>query len=244
MSSNREVLDICVITYNRLAYLKNCVWSILASTKVEYRLFVIDDGSSDGTEDWLKYMKENNKINDYFINSPNLGSPATCNRAMEVTSSSVVAMISDDIWVHRGWDTRSIELYRKNKDCGMVSFWNFPIQRFKNRSTKKVTNGYKHQSIGVAALLLDRQLFNSVGGYELPKGLKMGYFSAIFCKKALSSKVFRKNQYLLDPYYAEQMDRNNPGETHLPPPKLNQEWLYEDYNKRRNIEKSKHKGKK
>ena len=165
MLGDSQVLDICVITYNRLEYLKNCVWSILASTKVKYRLFVIDDGSDDGTEEWLKEMKLHNKIDDYFINDPNMGSPATCNRAMEVTSSSVVALISDDIWVHRGWDRESISIYNQHPDCGMVSFWNFPISRFKNRSTVKIGKTYKHQSICVAALILDRELFYIVGGY-------------------------------------------------------------------------------
>ena len=72
----------------------------------------------------------------------------------------------------------------------------------------------------------------------------MGYFSAIFCKKAAGSRVKRKYQYLLDPYYAEQMDRNNPGETHLPPPKLNQEYLYKKYNERRSDFKNRHRNKK
>jgi len=240
MIENNETLDICVITYNRLEYLKNCVWSILASTKVKYRLFIIDDGSEDGTSEWLDEMKSNGKIDDYFINNPNMGSPGTCNRAMLETKSKLVAIISDDIWVHRGWDIESLKVYENNHDCGMVSFWNFPIDRFKNRNTIKIGKAYRHQSIGVAALILDRELFNAVGGYELPRGLKMGYFSAPFCKKASGVKISRRHQYLLDPYYAEQMDRNNPGETHLPPPKLNQEYLYKDYNKRRSDFKNRH----
>jgi glycosyltransferase involved in cell wall biosynthesis len=239
---NNETLDICVITYNRLEYLKNCVWSILAATRINYRLFVIDDGSNDGTIEWLSQMKQNKKIDDYFVNTPNVGTPETCNRAMKETTSSVVAIISDDIWVHRGWDIESLNVYNKYSDCGMVSFWNFPIDRFKNRSTTKPdATTYRHQSIGVAALLLDRDLFNVVGGYELPNDLKMGYFSRIFCSKAANSSNKRKNQYLLDPYYAEQMDRRNPGEGHLPEPKLNQEYLYREYNKRRNEYKRKHK---
>lgn len=47
------VVDICVVTYNRLQYLQNCIWSILASTRIKYRLFVISDNSTDGTNKWL-----------------------------------------------------------------------------------------------------------------------------------------------------------------------------------------------
>jgi glycosyltransferase involved in cell wall biosynthesis len=51
-------IDICVVTYNRLEYLKLCIWSILASTKINYRLFVLSDCSTDGTNEWLLEMKK------------------------------------------------------------------------------------------------------------------------------------------------------------------------------------------
>jgi cellulose synthase/poly-beta-1,6-N-acetylglucosamine synthase-like glycosyltransferase len=235
---DNQIIDICVITYNRLEYLKNCVWSILASTGIKYRLIVIDDNSSDGTSEWLNHMKDLGKIDDVIINEKNIGSPNTINKAVRFSKSNLIAIISDDIWVHRGWDISCIDVFKKYEDCGMVSFWNYPV----SKNHLKVTNSlYKIQSIGVAALMLNRELFDLVGGYELPSDLKMGYFSKIFCKKAEKLNFKRKNQYLLiNPYYAEQMDRNNPGSQN-PPPKLNQEHLYSAYNKRRKDEKLKHK---
>lgn len=241
MINQDETLDICVITYNRLAYLKNCVWSIIAATKVKNRIIVIDDASNDGTGDWLKEMKSLGKIDDFIINEKNIGSPKTINKIIKKTTSRIVAVISDDIWIHRGWDIKSIETFKKYNDCGMVSFWNFPIENYP-KSERVDPHTIKHQQIGVAALILSRELFDEVGGYQLPDGIKMGYFSKIFCKSALSTKLKRKHQYLLyNPFYAEQMDRNNPG-TDLPLPKLNQEHLYKEYNKRRADEKLKHKG--
>lgn len=232
-----STIDICVVTCNRLEYLKNCIWSIIASTKIDYRLIVIDDNSSDGTAEWLNNMKKLGKIDQAIINDENLGSPSTINKVIRASKSNVVAVISDDIWVHRGWDIKSFKIFTEFKDCGMVSFWNFPVG---NHHLKIRKDAYKIQSIGVAALLLSRELFDAVGGYELPSNLKMGYFSKIFCKKATSTKLKRKYQYLTYPYYAEQMDRNNPG-TEGPKPKLNQEHLYSEYNKRRGVEKNKHK---
>lgn len=232
-------IDICVVTYNRLAYLKNCVWSILASTKIDYRLTVISDNSSDGTNEWLKEMKAYGKIDTVIINEENLGSPKTINRVIRSTKSDIVAVISDDIYVHRGWDHACLKTFKDFNDCGMVSFWNYPTE---SRHKKVNSTTYKIQSIGVAALMITRELFDSVGGYTLPADLKMGYFSRIFCKKAAGANVIRKHQYLLaDPNYAEQMDRNNPIDKHLPKPILNQEYLYSNYNKRRGVEKTRHK---
>ena len=233
-----ETIDICVITYNRLEYLKNCVWSILASTKIKYRLTVFDDCSTDGTAEWLEEMKQNGKIDNYIINEINSGSPTTINNAVTNTTSEIVAIISDDIWVHRGWDINAFNIYNKFDDCGMVSFWNYPT----DHRHKVIDNmAYKIQEIGVAAMLLSRTLFNAVGGYSLPGDLKMGYFSRIFCKSAKDARVHRKFQYLAHPFDAEQMDRNNPRDSHLPKPKLNQEYLYRYYNKSRGAEKTRHK---
>lgn len=233
-----EPMDICVVTYNRLAYLKNCVWSIIASTKIPYRLIVISDNSTDGTTEWLNEMKHHGKIDEVIINSENLGSPKTINKVIEFSKSKLVAVISDDIWIHRGWDQACLKIFNQFDDCGMVSFWNYPVEK---RHTKINNEVYKIQAIGVAALVLNRELYNAVGGYSLPADLKMGYFSRIFCKKAVDTKIKRKYQYLTNPCYAEQMDRHNPGSTEPLPPKLNQEYLYREYNVRRNSEKRKHK---
>lgn len=233
-----DKMDICVVTYNRLAYLKNCIWSILASTKIEYNLTVISDNSNDGTNEWLLEMKNHGKIDNVIINDENLGSPQTINKVIRSTSSKLVTIISDDIYIHRGWDIACLKTFKDFDNCGMVSFWNYP---FEARHNKINSNTYKIQSIGVAAVMLNRELFDAVGGYSLPNNLKMGYFSRIFCKAAANTNIKRKHQYLLDPYYAEQMDRNNPRDSHLPPPKLSQEWNYKEYNKYRGIEKTKHK---
>jgi hypothetical protein len=89
--------------------------------------------------------------------------------------------------------------------------------------------------------MLNRELFDAVGGYSLPSDLKMGYFSKIFCQAAAKTNLIRKQQYLLDPYFAEQMDRNNPRDSLLPPPKLSQDYKYEEYNRNRHVEKTRHK---
>ena len=190
------MLDICIVTYNRLEYLKLCVWSILASTTVEYRLFVISDNSTDGTNEWLLEMKDLGKIDEVIINSENLGSAESFNRVIRATSSDYFVMTCDDMWFHRGWDTAGLEILNKFKNSGIITFFNFPINN-KDSQLKRVSDkAYFRQSTGLGSSIISRALFDKVGGFVLPEGLKMGYFAKGFCKKSELSGLSRSKQYL------------------------------------------------
>lgn len=234
---NVKTVDICVVTYNRLEYLKLCVWSILASTKINYRLFVVSDNSTDGTNEWLLEMKSFGKIDEVIINPENLGTAESFNRAIRATSSEYFVMTCDDMWFHRGWENACLKILKEIRDCGMVTFFNFPINKDDTQLKKINDHTYFRQSTGLGSTLISRELFDAAGGFFLPNGLKMGYFAREFCKKAVTTKLIRKKHYLTNPFYSEQMDRHNPGSTEKLPPKLSQEHLYTEYNNRRGSEK-------
>ena len=231
-------VDICVVTYNRLEYLKNCIWSIIASTTIPYRLFVISDNSNDGTNDWLLEMKAFDKIDEVIINSENLGSAESFNKIIRATSSEYFVMACDDIWFHRGWDTASLIILNKFNDCGIVTFFNIPQLKSYDQSTKIDETTHKIQATGLGASIVSRKLYFAAGKFSIPSNIKMGYFAGPFCGKANKTKLVRRKQYVTVPEYAVQMDRYNPGEPGRP--RLHQEYLYLDYNSRRKIEKKKH----
>jgi glycosyltransferase involved in cell wall biosynthesis len=180
-------------------------------------------------------MKNYGKIDEVIINETNLGSTESFNKVIRATSSNYFVMACDDIWFHRGWDSAAIRLVNENPDCGISTFFNFPIT-----SNVKVHNSYsyKHQSTGLAGSIISRKLFDLVGGFILPTDIKMGYFARGFCTSSARAKTARRAQYLTNPYYGEQMDRYNPGVEGKP--KLHQEYLYSEYNARRGVEKRKH----
>lgn len=233
---NGELLDICIVTYNRLEYLRRCVWSIIMSTTVPYRLFVLSDHSLDGTEVWMREMRHHSKIYKVLFNESNMGTAYSFNRVIRDTESSWFVQACDDMYFHRGWDKAAIGLTKEFDDCGMASFWDFPKRE--NDTARKPINDNTdfRQSTGLACTLMNRDLFNRVGGYVLPEGIKMGYFAKGFCKSAteLGKEGFtRWRQYLTVPEYAVQMDRTK---------RYSQEYLYQDYAEKRNKEKRKFKG--
>ena len=65
-------VDIIIPTYNRLPFLKNCISSLHYKTKIDYNLYIIDDCSTDGTQEWLAVLKQPN-LKEVILNKERRG---------------------------------------------------------------------------------------------------------------------------------------------------------------------------
>jgi len=85
-------------TYNHIAYVKDTIESIKRNAKnVPLKLWIQDDGSTDGTVDYLKSINED--FIDVSFNTTNVGAGETINTAISRGEAEFVAIInSDDIW--------------------------------------------------------------------------------------------------------------------------------------------------
>ena len=94
------VIDVVLPTYNGAAYLRQQVASIDQQTLRPRRLFIRDDGSSDGTLLLLASLKQ--QYGDWLELLPadgNLGCIANVNRLLNSVSAPYVALADqDDLW--------------------------------------------------------------------------------------------------------------------------------------------------
>lgn len=90
------LVDIVIPTYNCAAYIGSALDSIFSQGDRAYRVLVVNDGSTDDTEEVLQpYM---DRI-EYF-SKPNEGVVATRNYALERLESEFVAFLdADDVWL-------------------------------------------------------------------------------------------------------------------------------------------------
>ena len=59
----KKKVSIIILTYNQLAFTKDCIESIRKYTKPgSYELIIVDNASTDGTREWLIEQKKTTRI--------------------------------------------------------------------------------------------------------------------------------------------------------------------------------------
>ena len=91
---DKKRVSACIVTYNNVKYIETAAKSLLDSVKadnIDFKLFVIDNGSTDGTVELLKERFENNpKYSDRFsliMSGENIGFGAAHNKMLEILNS-------------------------------------------------------------------------------------------------------------------------------------------------------------
>ncbi len=85
-------ISICIPTYNRKNYLKETLKSIFLQTYKDYEVVIVDDGSTDGTEEMLK--KGEYPIRYYW--QRNAGDAAARNKLIELARGQYISFIDSD----------------------------------------------------------------------------------------------------------------------------------------------------
>lgn len=87
-------ISIVMPTYNRLSYLREAVDSVLAQSYTEWELIISDDGSKDGTREYLRSLSDP-RIRVYFQN-PNLGQFGNFNFLFQQVKYDIAQILCDD----------------------------------------------------------------------------------------------------------------------------------------------------
>jgi len=109
--------SIIILAYNKLEYTRACIESIRRyTTTSSYELIVIDNGSTDGTSEWLASQSDIHAI----YNHDNLGFPAGCNQGIRVANGENILLLNNDTIVTEKWlELLEASLY-SSSDIGAV----------------------------------------------------------------------------------------------------------------------------
>jgi glycosyltransferase involved in cell wall biosynthesis len=89
------VVSVVVPTYNYGRFLPEAIDSIRSQTYPHWEIIVVDDGSTDGTREFLPRQGERLR----WVSQPNRGVSTARNRGIEESHSSLVAFLdADDLW--------------------------------------------------------------------------------------------------------------------------------------------------
>ncbi|MCT3242473.1 glycosyltransferase family 2 protein [Lactiplantibacillus plantarum] len=98
---NEPLVSIIVPTYNSADTIKTCIDSILSQTFTDFVVFIIDDGSSDGTLEVLNGYQLNTRIN--IMSQDNNGVSVARNNALSKVTTKYVTFVDSDDYVDSKW---------------------------------------------------------------------------------------------------------------------------------------------
>lgn len=91
--------SIVILTHNELEYTRRCLASIASCTAEPYELVLVDNGSTDGTVDYLRSQAGAVVIE----NGENLGFAAGCNQGIAAARGERILLLNNDTVATPGW---------------------------------------------------------------------------------------------------------------------------------------------
>ena len=129
-------VSVIVPTYNREHFLQECIESVLSQTFKDFELIVVDDGSTDQTEDILKRYED--KL--HYKKQEQKGPSSARNTGIQYSAGEWICFLdSDDLWLP-GKLAAQMKFFAENRDikvCYTGEIW--------YRKNKRVNPAKKHQ---------------------------------------------------------------------------------------------------
>ncbi len=108
--------SIVIVTCNQLEYTRQCLDSLERLTDETCELIVVDNGSSDGTVEYLRGMPRVRLI----VNESNRGFPAAANQGIMASTGSQILLLNNDVVVTTSWLYRLLRALHGDPAIGLV----------------------------------------------------------------------------------------------------------------------------
>lgn len=172
------IIGVLVPTYNRKEYLRLALSSVCNQTYHDLEIIVIDNGSTDGTAEYMSTVQDRRVK--YLVNQENLGLIGSINRGMNLFSPDVVwcTILCDDDMLDRNFVQSMVQFIGINSTMSIVHsgmsyiddggktikavlpapLVESAIDYVRNRSTSR-------RETYLSSLFFSRKCFEEIGGY-------------------------------------------------------------------------------
>lgn len=188
-------------TYNRQSFLEEMIASVAAQTFQDYEHIIVDDGSTDGTEELIKQLMETHpKI--VYIKQENKGRSVARNVGIEAGKGEYVCFLdSDDEWSKnylaelkgssQGADFLVTKMIWVNGVTGEKT--DRPIEGFSQSKPQKIIE----LQIGMNACIKRKHFSNCLFNEELSINEDFELWIRIICEKNIDVKAVPQSHYLV-----------------------------------------------
>jgi glycosyltransferase involved in cell wall biosynthesis len=139
---NKIKLSVIIPTYNRKDLLEECLCSLFKQTysKNNYEIIIVDDGSTDDTEHFVKKLQKDNKLIKYY-KQKNKGPAAARNRGAYEAQGELLLFADSDCVASEKLIEKVIGCYKKYPEVSACA--GQPISFFENSMFYALSEYYK-----------------------------------------------------------------------------------------------------
>lgn len=199
--TNRDyICSIVIPVCNRVELTRECLTALASLQGLpEYELIVVDNGSTDGTVEFLSQLGGDVRI---ITNHENAGFAKACNQGAAVAQGKYLVFLNNDTVPQPGWLNALVDEAEDNASVGVVGskllypdgtiqhagvvrdcqhFLPYHIYKSFAGDHPAVNQRRELQIVTAACLLIRRSLFEEVGGFD--EGYVNGFEDADLCLK-------------------------------------------------------------
>lgn len=155
------LVSVVIPTYNRRDTLQQCLASVTHQTYSNYEVIVVDDGSTDSTDEMIRWRFPDVR---YIRQRTNHGPAAARNLGIEVARGEIVAFTDDDCQLPPEFLSRIVEgYYRYPEVAGVGGFLEAPEELLRSNPFARFEAYVTHQVYRAG-------LQEYLGGFECPAG--------------------------------------------------------------------------
>ena len=111
-----DLVSIVIPTFNCLEFTRQCLESIDRHTLHPHEIIVVDNGSTDGSKEYLRAL-ENIKL---IENAVNKGYPAACNQGIKMAGGKYILLLNNDTIVTDLWLSRMFSGFFADPKVGII----------------------------------------------------------------------------------------------------------------------------
>ncbi len=164
--SKPALTSLVIAVWNQLEYTKRCLSSIERWTSLPYELIIVDNGSTDGTREFLKTVKGH-----VVFNETNLGCAKAWNQGIRASRGEVVGIINNDIVVTPGW-LEALLAFMEKTGHGMVcpaareGKLDYDLDGYAKEFVARCAGAARHGDVYAPCMLIHRDVFDRIGLFD------------------------------------------------------------------------------
>lgn len=111
-------ISIIIPVFNKVELTVQCLEALVANTEIQnYEVIIIDNASTDGTQEFLKNLGGDVKI---ITNKENLGFAKACNQGAKAAYGEFIVFLNNDTIPQAGWLSELLNFMQSHSDAGIV----------------------------------------------------------------------------------------------------------------------------